>query len=84
MVLQRYQGNPVLAPTANWWECRAVFNAAAVKHDGRIHLLYRAIGEDNISRLGYASSEDGYNFDIRHENPALEPDDEWHLERLGV
>ena len=83
MELQRYDGNPVLAPTSNWWESRAVFNAAAVKHDGRIHLLYRALGEDNISRLGYASSEDGFHFDVRHDIAVFEPDDEWHFERLG-
>ena len=83
MELQRYDGNPVLAPTGNWWESKAVFNTAAVKHDGRVHLLYRALGEDNISRLGYASSEDGFHFDVRHDIAVFEPDDEWHFERLG-
>jgi predicted GH43/DUF377 family glycosyl hydrolase len=43
----------------------AVFNPAAIISGGRVHLFYRALGEDGISRIGYASSVDGVNFDIR-------------------
>jgi len=60
-----------------------VFNAGATVWNGRMHLLYRAIGDDNISRFGYASSGDGFEFDIRPELPVYEPplDNQW--ERLG-
>lgn len=50
-----------------------VFNAAATYLDGRAHILYRAIGEDGISRLGYASSSDGYNIDERLPDPVFVP-----------
>ncbi|MDO8682616.1 MAG: glycosidase [Armatimonadota bacterium] len=83
MVVQRWLGNPVLEPTQNWWECRAVFNAGAVYHDGRVHLLYRALGDDYLSRLGYASSIDGFNFDVRSSTPVLESEPGDEFERLG-
>jgi predicted GH43/DUF377 family glycosyl hydrolase len=44
------------------WEAEGVFNPAAVEVDGKIHLLYRAVGSDGISSVGYAVSEDGLHF----------------------
>lgn len=81
--LKRYQGNPILEPTSNWWECKAVFNCAAALKDGRVHLLYRAVGEDNLSRLGLAVSDDGFNFQ-RFDLPVFEGDAHIEWERLGV
>lgn len=57
--------NPIFEPRPYSWESQAVFNPAAVSSGGRIHLFYRALGDDGISRLGYASSKDGINFDER-------------------
>jgi len=50
-----------------------VFNAAAVYLDNRVHILYRAIGVDGVSRLGYASSSDGFYIDERLPSPVFEP-----------
>jgi predicted GH43/DUF377 family glycosyl hydrolase len=50
-----------------------VFNAATTYLDDRVHILYRAIGEDGVSRLGYASSSDGYTVDERLSSPVFEP-----------
>jgi predicted GH43/DUF377 family glycosyl hydrolase len=50
-----------------------VFNAAALYADGRVHIVYRAIGNDGVSRLGYASSSDGYHIDERLSSPIFEP-----------
>lgn len=52
-----------------------VFNAAATYLDNRVHVLYRAIGDDGISRLGYASSPDGLHFDERLSSPVFAPVD---------
>jgi predicted GH43/DUF377 family glycosyl hydrolase len=75
MKLLRFKGNPILKPKEeNPWERGAVFNCAAV-YDGKlVHMLYRAIGEyeNYISRLGYAQSQDGFNFK-RISHPAFEP-----------
>ncbi len=67
MKLKRYKNNPILEPTSNWWESRAVFNPAAVLKDKKVYLLYRAIGKHKnyagyVSRFGLAISKDGENF----------------------
>jgi beta-1,2-mannobiose phosphorylase / 1,2-beta-oligomannan phosphorylase len=82
--LQRYPGNPVLEPTPLWWERRAVFNAGAVNHAGRVHLLYRALGDDYISRFGLATSKNGIDFDVRSSHPVMESEDDDKYERLGI
>lgn len=63
---------PVLSPTQNWWEDFCVFNPAAVEKDGRVYLLYRAMGKDMVSRIGLAWSDDGVNFE-RLSSPVFEP-----------
>ncbi len=63
--LTRSAKNPIIEPRPYAWESQAVFNPAALSSGGRVHLFYRALGEDGISRLGYASSKDGVNFDER-------------------
>jgi predicted GH43/DUF377 family glycosyl hydrolase len=72
--MRRFQDNPILKPDpSNEWESRLVFNAAAIEVGKRVHLLYRALGNDGISRIGYASSSDGYAFDERSPTPVFEP-----------
>lgn len=83
--------NPVLSADSSYiflcpvkqeevrWQKADVFNPAAIKKDGKIHVLFRA--EDNpaamlggrTSRIGLAISEDGFNFEI-HPTPVLYPD----------
>lgn len=38
-----------------------------------MYLVYRAVGEDGISRLGLAASEDGFDFSERLAEPIFEP-----------
>jgi len=63
--LRRMSHNPILAPHGlNDWETHAVFNPGAFKDDeGIVHLLYRAIGLDGLSKIGHAKSKDGKNFE---------------------
>jgi predicted GH43/DUF377 family glycosyl hydrolase len=78
----RFKGNPILEPIKNHsWESRYVFNTAMLQLGGRIHYFYRAMGEDNVSRLGYASSKDGYHIDERLPSPVFEPSTP--LEKFG-
>jgi predicted GH43/DUF377 family glycosyl hydrolase len=68
--LERQVRNPLLEPiAAHAWESQSVFNAGAVRIGGRVHLLYRAIGEDGRSVLGHAASENGLEFDHRSTEP---------------
>jgi len=73
-IMVRFEGNPILKPVKNnSWESLYVFNPAIVQFGGLIHIFYRAVGEDAISRLGYASSKDGYKIDERLPYPVFEP-----------
>lgn len=83
MELERYNANPVLAPTDNWWENKAVFNCAAVRSNGDIHILYRAQGDDDVSRFGYACTQNGLDIIRRDDSPNYESVGD-ELERLGV
>lgn len=83
-VLERHKKNPILLPNdSNWWESKAVFNCAVLPDNNRIHMLYRAVGEYEkyISRIGYASSSDGFCFTRRREI-ALAPSEEY--EKYGI
>lgn len=84
VLLQRYEKNPILIPNeANWWESKAVFNCAILHYENKFHMLYRAIGEYEryISRIGYASSTDGYSY-ARSNHIALEPTQDY--EEYGI
>jgi predicted GH43/DUF377 family glycosyl hydrolase len=62
--LERSPSNPIIQPNPqNAWESKAVFNPAAIYEGGKVHLVYRAMSEQDISVLGYASSKDGYTFE---------------------
>lgn len=68
---KRSEANPILEPGKYDFEQQAVMNPAAV-HDGdQTHLFYRAIGNDGVSRVGYASSEDGKDFQDRLPYPVF-------------
>ncbi|MEI6553424.1 MAG: hypothetical protein WCO09_02550 [bacterium] len=64
LTLTKYEKNPVIVPKPySKWETVGTFNPGAVKDDaGFVHLLYRAIGDDGVSRIGHAESADGENF----------------------
>ena len=69
-VLERFAKNPILEPDpGHCWESKAVFNPGAVYEDGKVHILYRAIGDSDESVLGYASSVDGFHIDERLNKP---------------
>ncbi|OGG49086.1 hypothetical protein A3G63_03005 [Candidatus Kaiserbacteria bacterium RIFCSPLOWO2_12_FULL_52_8] len=67
--LARILGNPVIQPGRHPWRAEAVFNPAAVVQGGRTHLVYRSVGSDGVSRLGYASSPNGFVFDDQFPYP---------------
>ena len=70
LLLVRSIHNPILKPGTTPWTAEAVMNPAAAVIENRTHLIYRAVGMDGVSRLGYASSEDGVVFDKRLPYPA--------------
>ncbi len=80
--MRRFERNPILEPIkSNNWEAQAVFNAAALYSNGSVHIVYRALGNDNVSRLGYATSTDGFHITERLDTPIFTPLN--HAERDG-
>jgi len=73
-MLRKYEKNPILKPRKEYsWESKRVFNCAAVYEKGKVHIIYRAQGKDGISRLGYASSSDGFSIEERWDGPIFSP-----------
>jgi len=74
LVLKKFEANPIIRPrSTHHWETKAAFNPAAIREGGKVHLLYRAIGEGDRSVLGYASSPDGLHIDERLDHPVYIP-----------
>jgi predicted GH43/DUF377 family glycosyl hydrolase len=72
--MERFAGNPILLPVGQHpWESKYVLNPGAIKLDGTVYLIYRACGEDGVSRLGLAISEDGFSVTERLSQPIFEP-----------
>lgn len=73
MQLVRHPESPLMYPNPlHQWEAMNVFNCAVTQHNGLFHMLYRAQGVDFVSRIGYAVSADGFEWN-RLENPVLSP-----------
>jgi len=76
--LSRFEGNPILkAIPEHPWESKYVFNPGAIMLKDKIYILYRACGEDEVSRIGLAISSDGLHIEERLESPVFEPEGEW-------
>lgn len=69
----RAEDNPIILPVPdNGWEAWQTFNPGVILLKDKIHFIYRAIGDDGISRLGYAASRDGFTIDERLPYPIYE------------
>jgi beta-1,2-mannosidase len=73
-----HEGNPILRPRGDGWESGHVYNPAAVVKDGQVVLLYRAHADDLVSHVGFATSDDGINFD-RLPDPVLSPSEDYDV-----
>jgi len=74
LLLERFPGNPILKPDPkHQWETKGTFNPASIYEGGKVHILYRAIGETDVSVLGYASSLDGLHINERLDKPVYVP-----------
>ncbi|MFH1552886.1 MAG: hypothetical protein ABID83_04530, partial [Candidatus Omnitrophota bacterium] len=81
--VKRYKKNPIITPlTKHAWERKATFNPAAIELDGKIHIIYRAMSEDNTSTMGYASSKDGLTIEKRLPKPIYVPREEFESKKV--
>ena len=83
--LTRFEGNPILEPILEHsWESKMVYNSAAIRLDGITYIVYRAFGDDHISRLGLAWSRDGVHIDGRLPHPIFAPQTDYELAEIKV
>ena len=84
--LSRHDQNPIMSPrTHQEWEAGGTFNPAAVTdNEGTVHLLYRAVGDDGVSRIGHASSRDGKTIDSRSSFPVYQPSQGYGMPDLSI
>jgi predicted GH43/DUF377 family glycosyl hydrolase len=76
--LQRAEENPIIQPVKEHpWESKDVLNPAAIYLNDKVHIIYRAMSEDNTSSFGYATSADGIHIDYRSSEPAYTPREEF-------
>jgi len=76
--LVRFEGNPIITSRQGQdWEVGGTFNPGAAMDGGAIHLLYRAVDVNKISRLGYARTLNCTEIDFRSSEPVLMPSAEW-------
>jgi len=79
----RIEGAPLIEPDPSLaWEAGGVFAPAVIHENGVWRMLYRAYGNDKISRLGYAESHDGIKWQ-KFNKPRVVPDDS-RIEYNGV
>jgi beta-1,2-mannobiose phosphorylase / 1,2-beta-oligomannan phosphorylase len=73
-ILKRHCENPIISPKIinnKEWMSEGAFNPAAIVIKDKTHLLFRAVGNDGISRVGHSCSYDGVNFDKIHPEPVF-------------
>jgi len=75
--------NPIITPDKNHkWESKATFNPAAIQLGSKVHILYRALSEDNTSTIGYATSSDGISIDERFPEPIYTPTQDFETKKI--
>ena len=81
--LNRYSDKPILVnKPENEWEASTIYNVAAYKENGLVHMFYRATDkncngrecDDYMNYIGYAVSTDGIDFK-RLDKPLLGPNE---------
>jgi beta-1,2-mannobiose phosphorylase / 1,2-beta-oligomannan phosphorylase len=79
-VIKKSESNPIIQPDPkhNWESC-GTFNATVVNINNKIHILYRAVGDNGSSVIGYATSSDGVNIDERLPYPIYRPTGNFEL-----
>ena len=80
---KRFEGNPIITPDHNHsWELKATFNPAAIHLGGKVHILYRALSNDNTSTIGYAASVDGVKITERLSEPVYVPREDFETKKI--
>ncbi len=75
-IIKRFPGNPIITPRNGFfWETLGTLNPAAIDIDEKVHILYRAVSDSNVSTIGCAVSNDGLSIKERFDKPVYSPRD---------
>ena len=81
---KRAKQNPIIKPDPDHsWESKATFNPAAIDLNGKIHILYRAMSDDNTSSFGYADTRNGVTILERAPAPVYVPRADFEIKKGG-
>lgn len=81
---KRSKQNPIISPILEHpWESKAAFNPAAIATGKTIHILYRALSEDNTSTIGYAKTTDGITIESRLPDPVYIPREDFEIKKIA-
>jgi predicted GH43/DUF377 family glycosyl hydrolase len=76
-MLERYPHNSIIAPDPdNKLYSKKVYNASVLKNGDTYFMLFRGVGDDWISRIFLATSNNGLDFNIIQQ-PVIYPENEW-------
>ncbi len=80
---QRLTDGPLFVPREDVaWEKKAVFNPASLYVGGKMHILYRAMSDDNTSTIGYVQSKDGTSITYQSDKPVYVPREPFESKRV--
>lgn len=78
----RAKENPILSPVPEHaWEKKAVFNPGIIELNDTVHILYRAMGDDDTSVVGYAATKNGVKITERSDTPAYVPREDFEKKK---
>lgn len=81
---KRSSANPIITPKIEHpWEAKATFNPATILLDGKTHILYRALSNDNTSSIGYAMTKNGVDIVERFADPIYVPREEFENKKIN-
>ena len=73
-IFKRAKNNPIISPRQDFkFEEKGTFNPASIDIDGKIHIFYRAVSDENTSTFGYAMTKNGIDIDERLNEPIYKP-----------
>jgi predicted GH43/DUF377 family glycosyl hydrolase len=81
---KRSPKNPIITPKIkNKWEAQATFNPGAILLGEKIHIIYRAMSQDNTSTFGYAVTRNGTDIIKRLSAPVYVPREDFESKKIN-
>ena len=70
---EKYDKNPVIKPEKDW-ESGGVYDSSVIFNNGKYLMWYGGIDKNSNIKIGFATSDDGINWEKYDKNPVIEPD----------